>query len=333
VTAAVRAVAAALLAAAADAAHGHEMRPAYLEINELAPGRVQVLFKQPVAGEYALPLRVAVPTAWREVAAEKLQRSPGAVVRETIWDPAGALAGQRIAIDGLAASLTDALVKVSLLDGTRISRVIKPAAPFVELPSPGSSSVSGYLVLGIEHILRGVDHLLFVLGLLVIVGRRWLLMLKTITAFTVAHSLTLGAATLGWVRVPAAPLNAAIALSILFLGVEIARQRRGRASVTTEHPWVAAFGFGLLHGLGFASGLSTLGLTTREIVGALLLFNIGVEVGQLAFVGIYLALQRALRALQVPQPRWAEALPAYVVGTLGAYWTIVQTLRLVGGGA
>ena len=318
-----------LLAAAAVA---HELRPAFLEVTELAPGRVRVRFKQPAMGEVALPLAAALPATWRPVEAEKLVPAADAVVRETVWDPGGALRGQRVGVEGLAASLTDALVRVTLADGAVVTQVIKPAAPWLEIPRGAVSSSGGYLLLGFEHILRGVDHLLFVLGLLVIVGRRWTMMLKTVTAFTVAHSLTLGAATLGWVRVPAEPLNAAIALSILFLGVEIARQRRGGTSLTVERPWAAAFAFGLLHGLGFASGLSTLGLSTREIVAALLLFNVGVELGQLAFVALFLAVRRSLAALEVPARGWAEAIPCYLIGTAGAYWTILLTVRLFGEG-
>ncbi len=159
------------------------------------------------------------------------------------------------------------------------------------------------------------------------------MLLKTVTAFTVAHSLTLAAATLGWVTVPSGPLNVVIALSILFLGVEIVRMRRGETSLTIRHPWAAAFGFGLVHGLGFASGLSTLGLPPREIVAALFLFNVGVEAGQLVFVGLYFAVARSLRQLEVPQSRWAEAIPGYVVGCLGGYWTISQLAALFGGRA
>lgn len=220
---------------------------------------------------------------------------------------------------------------MSFRDGTSFSRLLKPSDPSLEIRADAGPRVREYLGLGVKHILLGIDHLLFVLGLLVIVGKRWGLMLKTITAFTVAHSLTLGAATLGVIKVPAAPLNAAIALSILFLGIEITRQKRGETSFTIERPWVAAFGFGLLHGVGFASGLSTLGLPPREVVAALLLFNIGVEIGQLMFVGLYLAILEALKTLEVPEPRWVEAVPGYVVGSLGAFWTIAQTAKLIAG--
>jgi hypothetical protein len=306
------------------------MRPAYLEIEEMEPARVRLLWKQPLAGELARPLSPKVPEKWRELPGSRTSRTRDASIVERFFDPGGPVSGQTIAIDGLSASLTDAVVRVILLNGTRWTHILKPASPAFAIPEVARSSSLGYLTLGIEHILLGIDHLLFVLGLLILVGRRWLLMLKTISSFTVAHSLTLGAATLGVVAVPAAPLNAVIALSILFLGVEIARQQRGETSFAIEHPWVAAFGFGLLHGLGFASGLATLGLPPEEILFGLLLFNVGVELGQIGFVALYLAMERALRTLEFHSPAWADAAPAYVVGILGAYWTIAQTALLLG---
>ncbi len=127
-----------------------------------------------------------------------------------------------------------------------------------------------------------------------------------------------------------APLNATIALSILFLGPEIVRVQRGETSFTIRHPWVVAFAFGLLHGFGFASGLTAMGLPAAEIPLALLLFNVGVELGQLGFVLLVLALVRATRVLEIVWPRWAEAFPGYAVGSLGAFWTIQRTLVLLG---
>jgi hypothetical protein len=170
---------------------------------------------------------------------------------------------------------------------------------------------------------------LFVLGLLLIVRDRWVLV-KTITAFTVAHSITLAIATLGYASAPLLPLNAAIALSILFLGPEIVRVWRGETSFTIRHPWVVAFLFGLLHGFGFASGLTAMGLPKAEIPLALLLFNVGVETGQIAFVVLVLLLERAFRTLQIQWPRFALALPGYAVGSLGAFWTIQRTAILLG---
>jgi len=188
----------------------------------------------------------------------------------------------------------------------------------------------GYVQLGVLHILLGVDHLLFVLGLLLIVSDRWTLV-KTITSFTLAHSITLAVATLGYASAPLPALNAAIALSILFLGPEVVRTWRGETSLTIRYPWVVAFAFGLLHGFGFASGLAAMGLPKAEIPLALLLFNVGVEIGQVAFVLLVTWLVRSFRVLEVRWPRLVERLPGYAVGTLGAYWTIERTLILLAG--
>jgi hypothetical protein len=175
-----------------------------------------------------------------------------------------------------------------------------------------------------------MDHLLFVLGLLLIVSDRGML-LKTVSAFTVAHSITLAIATLGYANAPLLPLNAVIALSILFLGPEIVRKWRGETSFTIRHPWVVAFAFGLLHGFGFASGLTAVGLPTAEIPLALLLFNVGVEMGQLCFVFLILVLEYSFRILEIHWPRMVQRIPGYTVGTLGAYWTIQRVAILVGG--
>ena len=192
-------------------------------------------------------------------------------------------------------------------------------------------SVAGvYLKLGIDHILFGADHVLFVLGLLLIVKNRWML-LKTITAFTVAHSITLGVATLGFTSVPDVPLNAAIALSILFLGPEIVRSWRGQTSFTIRNPWVVAFAFGLLHGFGFASALTSAGLPQTDLPLALVSFNVGVEFGQLSLVGLLLLLEHSFHTLEIRWPRWAAALPGYTVGSLGAFWTIQRVVILLSG--
>ena len=176
----------------------------------------------------------------------------------------------------------------------------------------------------------GVDHLLFVLGLMLIVRDRWML-LKTITSFTVAHSITLAVATLGYVSAPLPPLNVAIALSIFFLGPEIVRRQRGQTSLTLRHPWLVAAAFGLLHGFGFASGLTALGLSRAEIPEALLLFNVGVEIGQVFFVLLIILLEQSFQTLEIRWPRLVAALPSYTVGGLGAFWTIQRTVMLIGG--
>jgi len=243
------------------------------------------------------------------------------------------LAGQRIEFPGLQGTITDVLVRVELLDGRSWTTIVHPSQPWVEITAAQTRlEVMGtFVVQGIRHILFGADHMLFVLGLLLIVKDRWML-LKTITAFTVAHSITLAIATLGYAEAPVLPLNAAIALSILFLGPEIVRSWRGETSFTIRHPWVVAFAFGLLHGFGFASALTSAGLPKAELPVALLSFNVGVEIGQLSFVALILLLERAFRILEVRWPRWAEALPGYTVGSLGAFWT-VQRLAIMFGAA
>jgi hydrogenase/urease accessory protein HupE len=211
---------------------------------------------------------------------ERPQLTPGAVLVRGTLNCNGGLSGKTLRIDGLETTVTDVLVRIQHADGRVESHLLKPTSPSVTLGARTSlwQRSASYLRLGFEHILLGVDHLLFVLGLLLIVADRWMLV-KTVTSFTVAHSITLAIATLGY-----ASAAAAIALSILFLGPEIVRTWRGETSFTIRHPWVVAFAFGLLHGFGFASGLAQLGLPKSEIPLALLLFNVGVEIGQIAFV-------------------------------------------------
>lgn len=185
-----------------------------------------------------------------------------------------------------------------------------------------------YTLLGIEHILLGIDHLLFVLALLFIVRDPWMLV-KTITAFTVAHSITLGIATLGFINVPSRPVEAAIALSIVFLCVEIIHARQGRVGLSYRYPWVVAFTFGLLHGLGFAGALAEVGLPQKEIPLALLFFNVGVEIGQLLFVAAVIGSWWLVRAVSVRWPQWSGAIPGYAIGTLATFWFIERVLLIL----
>ena len=191
-------------------------------------------------------------------------------------------------------------------------------------------AVQRYTALGIEHILLGIDHLLFVLALLLIVRGPWMLV-KTVTAFTVAHSITLALATLGFIHVPSRPVEAVIALSIVFLCVEIVHARQGRSGLAIRYPWVVAFAFGLLHGLGFAGALAEIGLPLSEIPIALLFFNIGVEIGQLMFVAAMLVVAWGLRHLQPKSWGWASAAPAYIIGTIATYWSIERAVAIFAG--
>lgn len=319
-------------AVAAPPAAAHETRPGLLEITESGPETYSLLWKRPSGGEIEIQIAPVVPEGCRFTAPDRQQLTPGAEIVRGLLECHGGLAGKTLRIGGLENTITDVLVRFHRADGTLESHMLRPVEPAIVLgaATSGAQRAVGYLRLGVEHILLGVDHLLFVLGLLLIVGDRWML-LKTVSAFTLAHSITLAIATLGYASAPGPPLNAAIALSILFLGPEIVRRWRGETSFTIRHPWVVAFAFGLLHGFGFASGLATMGLPRPEIPLALLLFNVGVEIGQLFFVALILGLERAFRVLEIRWPRWAEALPGYTVGALGAFWTIQRAVLLFGG--
>jgi len=323
----------ACLLLAASIASAHEARPAYLEIKEIATGRFAVLWRTPVLAGMRLPIVLKLPDDVKNLREPDVQELADSFV-ERRWIDAGpnGLAGQRIEFPGLQLTITDVLVRTEMLDGRKWTTIIHPSQPWVELAATQSTLgvMDTYIVQGIRHILFGADHMLFVLGLLLIVKDRWML-LKTVSAFTLAHSITLAVATLGYAEVPVVPLNAAIALSILFLGPEIVRSWRGETSFTIRHPWVVAFSFGLLHGFGFASALTSAGLPRHELPLALVSFNVGVELGQLGFIALILALERSFRILEVRWPRWVQAVPGYAVGSLGAFWTVQRIAILFGG--
>lgn len=232
----------------------------------------------------------------------------------------------RLSFTGLGSKQSAAMIRVITKEGTVQAYTVSAANPVVTVARDLGHDLNAwldlantYINLGIDHILRGVDHLLFVLGLIWLVRGTWMLV-RTITAFTVAHSLSLAAATFGWVGVPEQPLNAAIALSIVFLGVEIVKLQRGQIGLTARYPWFVAFMFGLLHGLGFATALTAIGIPSAVLPMALLFFNVGVEIGQLLFVLLVLALMWAHRKTQSMLPQWAAALPAYVIGSVASFW-------------
>ena len=308
----------------------HESQPGLLEIKQLGNVRYEITWRAPIYYSRPHPASVQLPDTWITIGDPTVRQLPdSALHRRVVEVPGGSIDGSVIRFPGLETTITDVFVRVLRLDGSQVSQVVRPFQPYAELRGerPWYVSSGEYVVLGFNHILMGIDHLLFVLGLLIIVkGRRMLI--KTITAFTIAHSITLALATLGYASIPGPPLNAAIALSILFLGPEIVRVWRGETSFTIRHPWVVAFSFGLLHGFGFASGLSTVGMPRAEIPFALLAFNIGVELGQLVFVLLILLGHRALKVLQFRWPHWVEFAPGYAIGSLGAYWTIQRAFMM-----
>jgi hydrogenase/urease accessory protein HupE len=313
--------------------HAHEIRPALLHITEREPGWFDVMWKVPTRGDMRLRLEPVLPESLEAVGQASERIIPGASVQNlTLKSKGDSIVGETITIDGLSALQIDVLLRIELTDGTNHSVILRPSSPSFVIPARASSAelAWSYFLIGIKHILEGVDHLLFILGLLLIV-RSTSMLIKTITAFTVAHSITLAIATLGFASTPLPPLNVLIALSILFLGPEVVRVWRGQTSFTIEHPWVVAFGFGLLHGFGFASGLEMIGLPAHEIVLALLMFNVGVEAGQLVFVALIIAMVNSFRVLEIRWPHWAELTPGYAVGSLGAYWTIQRTVMMFTG--
>jgi len=301
----------------------HEMLPGYLELKQVSSGTYDVLWKLPVKQGNRLPLAPRFPEGC------DLRGDLKSEIQQDAWMYRGTLRcdppldGQQISIDGLAGVGTDVLVRYLPSDQDSLQTALltsdAPAMMIRQSVDEAASGILFYLWFGIEHILGGWDHLLFVLGLLLIVRDRWLLF-KTITAFTVAHSLTLLVATFRLADIPSGLVETAVALSILFLGPEIVRRWRGDTSFTIRFPWVVAFGFGLLHGLAFAGDLAEMGLPRQELVWALLLFNLGVEIGQLAFVAAVLGLWWMARSLRIPL--WLEQFPGYVIGTTGAFWTI-----------
>lgn len=310
--------------AAVPVSHAHESRPAYLEIEETSPGHYDLRWRTPVLGTLALPVVLRLPEGVRNVKEPLVQHLSDSVL-ERRWIDAGpeGLTGERIAFPGLELTITEVVVRAKLLDGRSWMGIARPSQPWVEIDaSRGLFAVAwDFLRQGFEHILSGWDHLLFVFGLLLLVRSPWMLV-RTITAFTIAHSITLAAATLGYVQPPAQPIEAGIALSILFLGVEIVRADQGGTSFTIRNPWVVAFVFGLLHGFGFASALSAAGLPPTSVPLALVSFNIGVEFGQLAFVAVVLLLAYGVRRVGIDWPRRAELVPAYIVGSLGTFWLL-----------
>jgi hydrogenase/urease accessory protein HupE len=300
----------------------HEVRPAYLDLREDRPGEYSVLWKTPMVGAMRLALQ-PVFSGPVEALTPVAARTTGDAAVQTWRLRAESLRGQTLRIASLETTLTDALVRIAFLDGSTWVERLTPRQPRSPIPTrPSAWGVAGtYLTLGVEHILKGVDHLMFVLALLLLTKGTWRLV-KTVTAFTVAHSVTLGLATLGIVYVPSRPVEAVIALSIVFVAVEIVQARRGRAGLAAEMPWIVAFVFGLLHGFGFAGALSEVGLPEGHIPVALLFFNLGVEAGQLLFVAAVLAVVACARRIRVAWPRWAELVPPYAIGSLAMFWVI-----------
>jgi hydrogenase/urease accessory protein HupE len=309
----------------------HEIRPAFLQVREIEPDVYDFLWKTPARGDMRLALNVIQPASCTNISEPRATLVDGAVIQRWRTQCEGGLVGKPLAIENLPQTLTDAIVRIELLDRSPQTLRLTPDESSAAVPDrqPWTDVAASYFILGVEHILLGFDHLLFVLALLILVPdpRR---LIGAVTAFTVAHSLTLAGTTFGWVKLPIAPVEATIALSIMFVAVEIMRVRAGQESLTARLPWLASFAFGLLHGFGFAGALREIGMPEDAAPLALLFFNLGVEAGQLAFIAVVLGLLWVGRRFTPARPAWAMRAPVYLIGAAAAFWFIERTAGMMG---
>ncbi|MFC4296089.1 HupE/UreJ family protein [Novosphingobium tardum] len=316
----------------AGAARADTLRPGYIQLAERAPGQWDVVFRAPVMGGMTPATRVELPagcTAQGPVARtfDRGAQDAGSVV--STWSAAcpRGVAGGRIGLAGFETSRTDVLVRISALGRPVEALRLTAAAPSVEIPArPGRWQVAlTYLGAGTAHILAGYDHVLFVVALVLLLGGGWRVA-QAVTAFTLAHSITLAGTTLGAFSLPQRPVEAVIALSIVFLAVEVVKRDPAAPRLSERIPWAVAFVFGLLHGFGLAGALRELGLPQGEVPMALLSFNLGVEAGQLAIVAVTLAILALVRRLREPAPRLATTGGAYAIGIVASAWLFARTL-------
>jgi hypothetical protein len=301
----------------------HEVRPAMLDIRQLAPSGYSIVWKRPALGDISTHLSPRLSNGWLDPPPRD-QYSSGSflIERWSVTDaPARALDQANLRIEGLQGTLIDVLVRVTFLDGRRIEAIVRPEHPIFafDIAQANGADRWQFMRLGMQHILTGPDHLLFVLGLLLIAQGGWLLV-RAISGFTVAHSITLAIATLWRIDLPVSLLNMLVALSIVFLALELMRSRRGGTSLSLREPMIPAFAFGLLHGLAFATALATLDFEGVDLFRALLQFNVGVEIGQLAFVGAVITLVQVLRLKKIEWPQAVALAPVYAIGIAGAAW-------------
>lgn len=323
-------VAAALVLASmgrAATAFAHALDPVLFELQERPDGKVDVTWKAPNARVPGLDLRPILPAQCRDVGERTEDAAEDSTTTKWTIDCGGSLVGKTIGIVGLES--TDALLRIALASGAVDRRVLGADRPTVTVEAEPTriDVLVDYARLGIEHIAGGIDHLLFVFGLLLLTGGTRLL-LATVTAFTVGHSVTLAAAALQLVSVPQAPVEVVIAITIYILAVELARDVEPGTTLLRRRPWAMAFAFGLLHGLGFAGALKEAGLPANDVPLALLSFNLGIEAGQLVFVGAVLALAAAGRPLFTALPGAARRLPVYAMGIASAFWILQRAAAL-----
>lgn len=307
----------------------HEVRPAYFSITQITDSTFQVVWKLPAQGKAIPKIYPTLPNNWKveesssNLLPDNLRRTYTLLIKENIG-------GSSLYFEGQERTLIDVLVSIKLKDGVQYSSMIKPANPTYLIPTSPSqlNVIKTYLSLGANHILGGFDHLLFVLALLFIT-KGFKNLVKTITAFTIAHTITLTLATIGLVGLPGPPVEAVIALSIVFLAIELHHHLNGQDGLAVSNPWIVAFAFGLLHGFGFAGALANVGLPQNDIPLALMFFNVGVELGQLAFVIVVLGVLWLVLKLKIKWPSWVKWVPPYAIGGVASFWLIERVISLL----
>ncbi len=305
----------------------HEVRPAFLQVIQTSETSFNVFWKVPSLGNGVPKINPVFAPFFTIEELRLPNQIPGSVIYSYKITSTESLQGTILRIEGLNKTLIDALVTIDYLNGEKVTFMLQPDKDSEVIPGESSTYdvIKTYTTLGIEHILLGIDHLLFVLALILITKGRWKI-LKTITAFTIAHSITLSLAALGYVNFPTPPVEAVIALSIVFLAVEIIKNLNGKQTLTSKKPWLVAFTFGLLHGFGFAGALANIGLPQNDIPLALAFFNVGVEFGQIVFVVAVLVVIKLL-SYKKEWPIIIKQIPAYAIGSLATFWMIERILR------
>ena len=314
-------------------ASAHPLAPALLEIRELSGGEAAIHFRTSLVTPVGVDLRPQLPESCRDLTpAEAREEGSGLSLRWTVDCGPGSWVGRRVAIQGLEDARIDALLRIDLADGRVLNTILRDGEPSFTVPEKAGRGavLRAYTRLGVEHILSGFDHLLFVLGLMLLVTAPRAL-LATITSFTLGHSVTLSLVALGFARVPSRAVEVAISASVYLLAVEIARPPSARPGWLRRAPWLMAIVFGLLHGMGFAGALAEVGLPAGEIPVALFAFNAGIEIGQLLFVVAVLVLRWALRDRMESRPLWSRWVPAYTIGSLAAWWSLERAAAFFGG--
>ena len=308
-------------------ASADELRPAYIEMTEQSPGQWSLLWKASTNSRLGQTGEIIIPENCEVEGDRQREYSGSNILTRLSLRCHGPVQGQTIGLKGLELSTTDALVRIAPMGSAMQTVRLTPDQPSATLTKPSviSNVAATYTIIGVEHILLGFDHLFFVLALVLLLKGGWLVA-KTVTAFTVAHSITLVGTTLGWLSLPSQPVEAVIALSIIFLAIEVVKAKPDDRRLSERFPWIVAFLFGLLHGFGFAGALAEIGLPEGDVPLALLTFNLGVEIGQLAIVAVALAALYVIRKLRSNWLHPTKTATAYGIGIISTYWFVERMI-------